>query len=45
MLQTKQLFGAVPLKYRPAEHVLHLLDVPSRQVAQSPWQPPQVLLA
>jgi hypothetical protein len=44
VLQDKQELGAVPLKYFPGAHVLHLLDVPSKQVAQSLWQVPQVFV-
>jgi hypothetical protein len=40
----EQVFGTIPVfKYLPTGHVLHLLAVPSRQVAQSLWQFPQVL--
>jgi hypothetical protein len=44
MLQVKQLLGAIPLKYFPGMHVLHFVDVPSKQLAQSAWQFPQVFV-
>jgi hypothetical protein len=44
-LQTKQLLGAVPLKYRPATQVLHLEAVPSKQLKHVASQPPHVFVA
>jgi hypothetical protein len=45
VLQLVHELGADPARYFPVMHVLHLVDVSSRQVTQSAWQFPQVFEA
>jgi hypothetical protein len=45
MLQTKQLFGAVPVfKYLPVTQALHLKAVPSKQLKHVASQLPHVFV-
>jgi hypothetical protein len=43
--QFEHELGAIPSRYLPVMQLLHLVAVPSRQVAQSVWQFPQVFEA